>query len=192
MGKRTGQTDFSIIADERINKMLDFDKIHSKQDYIDAVKELLRNKPSASSNDMARNRWVGENLLPYVDELYEESDASERITTNRQKELEALRKAQQLELRRAKRSREMDERRTHRRTREASKRSVAQWRKAMGRSDIKGVDTKRRMRLSTANLVTRRDLRLKNIRCEIDKLSRKHYRSIRTGRYISDPFKKKA
>jgi hypothetical protein len=190
MGKRTGETDFGEIADERINKKLDFSKIKTKQDYIDAVKELLKGTPTASTDNMARNKWMGQNLLPYVEELYDESDASERIAKSRQEELDALRKAQLLEAKRGKRSREVDERKTHKRTREASKRSVARWRHAMGRSDIRGVDTKRRSLFSQKNIITRRDVRLKNIRVDIDKIGRKHYRDSK-GRYTTNPFNKK-
>lgn len=186
MGRRTGQSDFGEIADLRINKMLDFTKITTKEQYFDAVRDLLRNTPSKTAD----NPNIGQNLLGHIDELYDESDASERIAKNRQQELDAFRKAQLLEARRTKRSREADERRTHRKTREANKRTVAMWRRGKYRTmDIKSVDTKRRMRLNTSNLITRRDLRLKNIRCEIDGLSRKHYRSIQTGRYIPNPFK---
>ena len=105
MRKRTGETDFAEIGDERINKMLDFSKIKTKEQYFDAVRELLQNTKSKTAN----NPDIGQNLIHHIEELYDESDASERIAKSRQEELDALRKAQMLEAQRSKRSREMDE-----------------------------------------------------------------------------------
>ena len=189
MRKRTGETDFAEIGDERINKMLDFSKIKTKEQYFDAVRELLQNTKSKTAN----NPDIGQNLIHHIEELYDESDASERIAKSRQEELDALRKAQMLEAQRSKRSREMDERKTHRNTREASKRNVRVWARGRNRykkMDIKGVDTKRRSLFSQKNVITRRDVRLKNIRVDIDKIGRKHYRDSK-GRYTSNPFNKK-
>ena len=185
MGKRTGQSDFGEIADLRINKMLDFSKIHTKEDYFDAVRDLLKNTPSKTAD----NPNIGQNLLGHIEELYDESNAKEKITEQRQQELDAFRKAQILEAKRSKRSREADERKTHRRTREANRRNVRMWSKHKNRSDIRGVDTKRRSLFSTKNLITRRDVRLKNITCIINKRGIKQYRNPETGRFISNPFR---
>jgi len=189
MGKRTGQTDFFIIG-ERLNKKLDFDKIHSEDDYKKALKDLLTNVRGAGDQ---YNR--GLNLIPFIDELFEESDAKKKIEEKQEEAQEdyqkSLRRAQRFHARRRKKSREADERVTAKRTRIASKRWVSRWIRHRGkRADVRGVDTKRRSRVSRKNLLTRRDVRLKNIRVSIDKLSRKHYHD-KQGKYVSNPFKKK-
>jgi hypothetical protein len=182
------------IAENRINQELDFKNIRNRGDFKEAVERLLRNTPDMYGNFRglniihARKKAFDE----IIDEMYEDSTAKEKVEKQEQENLEALRKAQLLEAQRTKRSREADERRTHRKTREANKRTVAQWRKGRYKTaDIHGVDTKRRMRLSTSNLITRRDIRLRNIICTLDKFSRKHYRSPITGRFVVDPFKRK-
>jgi hypothetical protein len=186
MGKRTGETDFAEIGDQRINKMLDFSKIRTKEEYFDAVRDLLRNTPSQTAD----NPNIGRNLLSHIEELYEESNAKEKIAEQKQEELDALRKAQLLEAQRSKKSREADERKTHRRTREANKRTVAQWRRGkFRRMDIRSVDTKRRSLFSQKNLITRRDIRLKNINVVLCKNQIKRYKDINTGKWVKNPFK---
>jgi hypothetical protein len=182
------QDPYGVLADDRINDELDWDEINSRGDYKEKVKEFLNNKPDMYGNfrgkNLTKNEWV-------LDAMYDESKAKEKVENKAKENLEALRKAQLLEAKRSKRSREADERRTHRKTREANKRTVAVWRRGKyRRMDIKSIDTKKRMRLNTSNLITRRDLRLKNIRVSIDKIGRKHFTSPITGRFVSDPFKR--
>jgi hypothetical protein len=182
------------ICENRINRELDFNNIHNRGDFKEAVERLLRNTPDMYGNYRGLN-IIHARKKPFddiIDEMWEDSTAKERVDKKRQEELDALRKAQLLEAKRGKRSREADERKTHRNTREASKRSVARWRRGKyRRMDIKGVDTKRRSLFSQKNVITRRDVRLKNIRVDIDKIGRKHYRDSK-GRYTTNPFKKKA
>lgn len=185
MGKRTGETDFAEIGDQRINKMLDFSKIRTKDEYFDAVRDLLRNTPSQTAD----NPNIGRNLLSHIEELYEESNAKEKIAEQKQEELDALRKAQLLEAQRNKKSREADERKTHKITREVNRRNVARWRNRMGKSDLRGIDTKRRSLFSQKNLITRRDIRLKNIKVVLCKNQIKRYKDINTGKWVKNPFK---
>lgn len=177
------------LADLRINGELDWGKIRNRGDYKEAVKDFLENTPDMYGNFRGKNLLQDPTLL---DKMFEESKAKEKVEDKIQEDLKALRTAQLLEQNRKKRSREADERRTHRKTREANKRTVAQWRNGRYKTaDIRGVDTKRRMRLSTANLITRRDLRLKNVHVSIDRRGIKHFTSPITGRYVPDPFKRK-
>lgn len=181
------------IAENRINRELNFDNIHSRADFKEAVEKLLRNTPDMYGNYRGLN-IIHARKKPFddiIDEMWEDSTAKERVEKKEQENLEALRKAQILEAKRPRRSREADERKTHRKTREANKRSVARWRKGRYKTaDIRGVDTKRRSLFSTKNLITRRDVRLKNIRVDIDKIGRKHYRD-KKGKFTTSPFNKK-
>jgi len=186
-------TNWGLVADNRINKKLDFSEIKSKEDYEKAVKEFLKNTPDRYGNYRGRNILKAQKRTAddIIEEMYEESKAKEIIEKKQEEELEALRKAQKLHMRRAKRKRLADERKTAKDTRKATKRTVRIWRRRKYRGiDIRGVDTAKRIRLSRKNLITRGDLRLKNIIVGIDKRGIKHYRDPKTGRFVRNPFRK--
>ena len=127
--------------------------------------------------------------------MYDESKAKDKVEDKKLKEekeeKEALRKAQRLHAKRPRRGRLADERITAIDTRRATKRAVRVWRRRMYKGiDLKSVDVQKRMRLSPKNLITKGDIRLKNIRVGLDKRGIKHYHSKTTGRYIPNPFKK--
>ena len=179
MGRRTNQTDFGELAELRLNKLLDFSKINSKQEYLDAMRKELSKSTT------------GSNLLPYVDELYEESSAKEKIEDKERENLEALRRAQILESKRPRKSRIADERKTHKITRRATSRTVTRWRRGRYKTmDLNNVDTKRaQININPKNIITRRDIRLRNVGIVMDKRGIKHYTDKKTGRYTSNPFK---
>lgn len=182
------------IAENRINRELDFDKIRNRGDFKEAVERLLRNTPDMYGNFRGLNIIHARKKAfdDIIEEMYEDSTAKEKVEKQEQENLEALRKAQLLHAKRPRRSREADERKTHRRTREANKRSVRMWKRGKYKtSDVRGVDTKRRSLFSTKNLITRRDIRLKNIVVIMNKRGIKQYRNPKTGRYVPDPFKRR-
>jgi hypothetical protein len=180
------QDPYGVLADDRINDNLDWRDIRNREDYRKKVKEFLESTPDRYGH------MRGTNLLKdssTIDKMYEESSAIEKVENKKKEELESLRKAQILESKRNKVSREADERKTHKITREVNQRNVSRWRHKMGRLDLRGIDTKRRMRMNNSNLITRRDLRLKNISVVMCSNQIKRYRNPSTGRWIPDPFK---
>ena len=175
---------------ERVNKQIDFSTIETQEDYEKALRDFLNNTPNKDGN------YVGRNIPnSALSEIYNRSSAKNKVeekqTKLQQEEKSALRKAQRLHARRKKRSRLSDEKTTAKDTRIATKRAVRTWqRKKFRRIDIKGIDTKKRMRLSKKNLITRGDMRLKNIRVCLCKNGIKRYRDRNTGRWVRNPFKK--
>jgi hypothetical protein len=79
--KKMQKTDFGLIG-KRINKEIDFSTIENKADYINRLKLFLR----TTTSDTNKNEFAGRNLLSYLDELYEKSDAPERITAKLESE----------------------------------------------------------------------------------------------------------
>jgi phosphotransacetylase len=177
--------DYGILADSRFNDELNFDEIHSKEDYKRAMKEFLDTTPDA------QGRLRGKNLSQHdyvLEEMYEKSNAKERIGETAQEDAKALEIAQRAEKHRKRAARLRDEMTTAKDTRRATMRSVRVWKRRMGRMDIRGVDTRVARRLMPRNIVTRGDLRLKKYRVDVDVRGIKHYRSSITGRFTTNPF----
>lgn len=185
-GRKFGNTDFGEIADQRINSELDWTKISNEDDYKRAVRDLLKNKPQDRDGG-GSNRAI--NLLPYIDDLFRESDASERIAKNKMQKIkeeeDAFRDALRFERRRKLRERLRDESRTAKNTRPASRSSVRVWKRHPTMSDIRGVDTRIRSR-GLKTMITKakeQELRSKNIAVVYDARRIRHLRDIKTGRF---------
>lgn len=172
MGKET----YGQLADDRINGFLDWDEITDEATYEAAVKDFLEQVADSRGNYRGKNITQSGQFHNIAKEMYLDSGAMSKITVKEQEKLAALRKAQLLEAQRSKRSREADERKTHKVTREATKESVKRWKRGrFRRMDVRSVDTKRRALFSPKNLITRKDVRLKNIRVFLDKKGIKRY-----------------
>ena len=170
-------TDWGLVADDRINTQLDFKRINNRQDYINEMRSLL-NKSSTGRTILKQN---------VLNEMYENSEA--RIIVERKK-IESSREAQQFHKRRSFKTRTRDERKTAKNTMFANKKSVRRWKRNPTRSDIMGVDTKldrtlRRRR----NLITKADLKLTNkgIKVSLNSKGIKQYRDLNTGRFVKKP-----
>jgi hypothetical protein len=191
---RRGNTDFGEIADARINGELDWSKINSEDDYKREVRDLLRNTPQDRDSGSGVNRAV--NLLPFVDDLFRNSDASTRINNSkvaRVKEQEdAFRSALRFERKRKLRERLRDESRTAKNTKPVNKRSVEIWkRRGMARRmDLRGIDTKLRRRATIA-IITKageQKLRDKGIAISYDQRGFRHFRSMKSGKFVKAKF----
>jgi len=187
MAKGKGKvSDFFEIA-ERIDAMLDFKEILNEEDYHRAVRKLLKETPQDRDGG-GSNRAT--NLLPYIDELYENGKAKEKIEENRVRKVkdeeDAFRDALRFERRRKLKERLRDEGRTAKNTRPATRNSVRIWRRRGGlQGDIRGIDTKLRRR-GVVSLITKSGemkLREKGISVTYDVKGIRHFKDIRTGRY---------
>lgn len=190
-------TNWGLVADDRVNDNLDFSQIHTQEDYDKAVRDFLKNTPDRYGNYKGRNILKARKRSPedIIDEMYDESKAKDKVEEKqlklREEEKSSLRKAQRLHAKRKPRGRKADERLTAKDTRRATKRTVKTWQRRRYRGlDIKGVDTKKRAKISRKNLISRGDMRLKNIVVSIDKRGVKHYHDTKTRKYVPNPFRK--
>lgn len=177
--------DWGLIADERINPKIDLNKIKSKDDYKSAVKDLIGNNPQ------------GQTLLRFLDEMFEESKASEIVKKNSLENEELKARALVFELRRKRASRVADESKTSRVTRPVNRENYRKWRRTYRRTDLQGIDTKRPTRkigVRTLNRIsiTQADRRLSSgTRPWINlRNRRKEYRDS-SGRFTQSPFRRK-
>ena len=176
MGKRTGLTDFGEIADERVNSLIDLDKVETREDYRRLVKHALK----TTLDDYGNPR--GKNLIPYIDEMYEKSSAKEIVD----KRTDLLGVAQKFQKRRGRRGR-IDARITAKDTRRIAKKTLKRWKKRPASFDIRGIDTKLLAKKPSKYIITGRDLKLrsKGISVGLDVRGIKQARSMKTGRYVS-------
>lgn len=168
------EDNYGILADDRINELLDFSQINSREDYF---KELQR-RMNEPKNERLKNLWS------VRDKLYEDSKAR---TIVEQKQLESFQEAQRFEKKRPLKSRIPDEKRTSRRTRPATRINIRRWKRNPQRSDIRGIDTK--LAITTRkrqNIITKKDISLRNkgIRVNINIRGIKQYRDNK-GRFVS-------
>ena len=177
-------TNWGLVADQRINKNIDFDKIKNKDDYIRAVRDFLYNTPNSAGEYTGRNilnarRRSAEGILS---EMYEESKAQTRL-----RDFSALKEAQAFQRKRGRRGR-IDARRTAKDTRRVNQRTVRKWKVRPNRFDLRGIDTKKFVKNPRKHLINKKDLGLKNIRVIINIRGVKQYRDSRTGRFIKKPY----
>ena len=166
-------TDWGMVADDRINTELDFSNINSKQDYL---REL---------NNYLGKTATGRTLIKkgVQEEMYENSRAKKKIETKElEEERESYNKAKKFQKRRGRRG-VIDQRRTVKRTLKANKRNVKKWMKRPNKSDIKGIDTKI---LSKKNKITKKEIMIfkkYNIQASINKRGIKQYRN-KKGQFV--------
>jgi len=170
-----GKEYLGIIADQRINNRIDFSNIDNKQDYFKEVKNLLENQPDREG------RLRGKNLLPYIDEMYELSNAKEKVESQN-----SYNEAVKFQKKRGRKGL-IDQRKTARDTRKPTRKSVRRWKKKPSRSDILGVDTKTTVK--KLPLITGREkiLKRKGIYVSVNSRGIKQYRDLKTGRFIKKP-----
>ena len=170
------QDTYGVLADDRINDQIDFSNIQTKEDYIKEVKNYLNRTKDARSIT-----FQGKRLLAYVNDMYENSSAKEKVEG---KQAEALRQAQAFEKTRPAKRRIPDERRTSRDTRRPTFKNVKRWKKAPSKSDIRGVDTRIIRKKIGRNTITKKDvlLRKQNIFVSVNIRGIKQYRD-KLGRF---------
>ena len=170
-------TDFGEIA-ERIEAKLDFDKIKSKEEYKQKIKQLV----------LGDTR--GENLLKKpstLENVFEEGEFKKVLEKREEETLTALQQAQKIERGRPLRSRIRDESRTSRRSLPATRRNIKRWKKNFGKMDINKVDTKlpRARRGNDSQMLTKEDLKLpKGYKTTVNSLGVRQYRS-GNGQFLS-------
>jgi len=171
-----GKEYLGVIADQRINGMIDFNNINSKADYVREVKTLLNTQKDRSGN------LRGKNLLPYIDEMYELSNAKDKVEGQN-----AYNEAVKFQKKRGRKG-QIDQRKTARDTRKPTRKTVRRWKKKPSRMDILGVDT--RIKKKSLPIITGRDLSLKRkgIYVSVNKRGFKQYRDLKTGRFVKKPY----
>ena len=73
-------TNWGLVADDRVNDNLDFSQIHTQEDYDKAVRDFLKNTPDRYGNYKGRNILKARKRSPedIIDEMYDESKAKDR------------------------------------------------------------------------------------------------------------------
>jgi hypothetical protein len=185
------------VLDSRIHSHLNWSEIDSEESYFRAVKNFLAIEKAGDpvpdrgrhlSNFFARDRDVAHGV-------YKRSGAEDRVeeklklVKEKFERVRLLRKAQVFERRRPARSRIPDERRTAKNVRPIDQRNFNAWRRNPNRSDLRSIDTRRIKRISTRNLITQGDLRLRHIKPVIDSRGIKSYRN-NEGKFIKNPFRR--
>lgn len=153
-------TDFGALADERVNKKLDgFKEIVSKEEYYKKLEDyFVSNKGWHNMLDAKTRPWVS-----IRKEMYEDSEAVGVVENNQRKGVSpnerAVGLAHRFEDRRLKRSRLRDERVTAKNTKRVTMSNYRNWRRAPSRSDLRGVDTRRRRAFTNKRLYDARTKR---------------------------------
>jgi len=166
-------TDWGMVADDRINSQLDFSNIRSKEDYLRELNSYLSKTPT------------GKTLIKkgVLEEMYENSRAKKKIERlSFEEERKSFKKARTFQRTRGLKGK-LDQKKTASNTKRPTRKNVSNWMKRPSKSDIKGIDTKV---ISQKQKLTKKDsaiLRKYNIRATINVRGIKQYRDNK-GRFV--------